>query len=360
MTAPPQLAALTGLRGIAAWLVVLYHVRLSLVALLPAPVIAALGKGYLAVDVFFVLSGFVIWLNYADLVGAGGRAATGRYLWRRLARVWPLHAALLCVYVAVALALGASGRDTSAYPFTELPLHLLLIQNWGLTSALTWNDPAWSISTEFAAYLLFPLLALSAVRAPRMGPGMVLGLAGVLCALIWLYFALNGHTSLGADISRFGLGRCLGEFALGCTACALWRRGVGTAPGWAGCAIGWLAGGLILGWPETAIVPLATFAAILALAFADGAVARRLGSGAFLWLGEISYSTYLSHSLLFLLFKLAFVGSDLQIGWTGLAAYLALVLAMSAALYRWVERPAQRSLNRLVPARRTAAPQPSA
>ena len=359
MTAPPQLAALTGLRGIAAWLVVLYHVRMSLTVLLPAPVIRVLGKGYLAVDVFFVLSGFVIWLNYADAVGGGGWAATGRYLWRRFARVWPLHAALLAAYVLLALLLGASGRDTSAYPFAELPLHVLLIQNWGLTPALTWNDPAWSISTEFAAYLLFPLLALSAVRLPRMGPGMVLGLAGALCALIWVYFAANGHTSLGADISRFGLLRCLGEFALGCAACALWRRGAGTASGWAGCAIGWVAGGLVLGWPETAIVPLATFAAILALAFTDGALARRLGSGVVLWLGEISYATYLSHSLLFKLFKLAFVGTDAQIGWTGLAAYLALVLGTSAALYRWVERPVQRSLNRLVPPRRAAAPQPS-
>ncbi|MFN5779758.1 MAG: acyltransferase, partial [Novosphingobium sp.] len=58
-----HLDALTGIRGLAAWLVVLYHIRLSLTALLPGEVIVALAKGYLAVDLFFMLSGFVIWYN---------------------------------------------------------------------------------------------------------------------------------------------------------------------------------------------------------------------------------------------------------------------------------------------------------
>jgi len=355
-----RLDALTGLRGIAAWLVVLYHVRPSLTGIVPGAVVEGLGKGYLAVDVFFVLSGFVIWLNYADSVASGGWAATGRYLWRRFARVWPLHAVILAAFVALAVGLWATGRDTSAYPFAELPLHLLMIQNWGFTEALTWNDPAWSISTEFAAYLLFPLLALTAARLPRVSPLTLLGIAGLLCIAVWALFAANGHALLGADIPRLGLWRCLAEFALGCTACALWRRSAGTAAGWLGCALGWIAGGLALGWPETAIVPLVVISAILALALADGPVSRRLGSGFVLWLGEISYSTYLSHVLLFTLFKLAFVGPDLQLGWLGLVAYLALVLAVSAALYRWVERPAQRALNRLVPARLPTAPQASA
>ena len=162
---------------------------------------------------------------------------------------------------------------------------------------------------------------------PRVSPLALLGIAGLLCAAAWALFAVNGHPLLGADIPRLGLWRCLAEFALGCTACALWRGSAGTAPGWLGCALGWLTGGLILGWPETAIVPLTVFAAILALALADGPVVRRLGSGFALWLGEISYSTYLSHVLLFMLFKLAFVGPDLQIGWLGLAPYQGLVLA---------------------------------
>jgi peptidoglycan/LPS O-acetylase OafA/YrhL len=71
---PRHLDALTGLRGIAAWLVVLYHIRLSLVSILPPGVIAVLARGYLAVDLFFVLSGFVMWYNYAAPLASGGPA----------------------------------------------------------------------------------------------------------------------------------------------------------------------------------------------------------------------------------------------------------------------------------------------
>src|SRR5690606_30640729 len=63
---PPRLDALTGIRGIAAWLVVFYHVRFSFLTLFPPEAISALGKGYLAVDLFFVLSGFVLWFNYGE------------------------------------------------------------------------------------------------------------------------------------------------------------------------------------------------------------------------------------------------------------------------------------------------------
>jgi len=63
-----ELRALTAARGVAAWLVVLYHIRLS-IAGLPAPLVATLGKGYLAVDFFFLLSGFVIGYAYDDRWG---------------------------------------------------------------------------------------------------------------------------------------------------------------------------------------------------------------------------------------------------------------------------------------------------
>lgn len=344
---PADLAALTGVRGIAAWAVVLYHVRLSLLTIVPAPVIAMLAKGYLAVDLFFVLSGFVIWLNYAQRVASQGAGAAGLFLWRRVARVWPLHVVLLAAFVGLAMVTRLTGRDSSDYPFSELPLHVLMIQNWGFTDALAWNGPAWSISTEFAAYLVFPALVVVAARVPRLPSGALLGLAGGLCAAIWAVFAANGHTSLGADIAHLGLWRCLAGFTLGCVACALWQRGAGSTAGWAGCALGWLLGGLALGWPETALVPPLAFALLLALAFCDNRLSRWLGRGAVLWLGEVSYSTYLAHALMFTLFKLAFVTPDLQIGWVGLAAYLALVLGASAMLNHWVERPAQAALNRI-------------
>ncbi len=344
---PRHLDALTGIRGIAAWGVVLYHIRLSLTGLLPAPALAVLAKGYLAVDLFFILSGFVIWYNYAARIAGGGAGATRLFLWRRFARVWPLHGAILAGFLGLALVMIATGRDASGYPLGELPLHLLLIQNWGLTSALSWNHPAWSISTELAAYLVFPALVLMA-RWDRVPSAVLLVLTALLASGIFVLFAFKGHADLGADIPGLGLWRCLASFAMGCLMCQLWQRWQaarlgGVLAGLSCAAI--LAGAFAFGLPETAWVPSAFFTGLLALALGRGAVVRLLGGKALTYLGEISYSTYLGHYGLFILFKLAFVDASLQLGWGGLIGYLALVMVMSAVLYHGLEKPAQRWLN---------------
>ncbi|MFC0590033.1 acyltransferase family protein [Novosphingobium aquiterrae] len=345
--APRHLDALTGIRGIAAWGVVLYHIRLSLVMICPPWLIAILGRGYLAVDLFFMLSGFVIWYNYAERIAAGGWAAARLFLWRRFTRVWPLHGAILLAFIGLVAVLAATGRDTAGYPLAELPLHVLLLQNWGFTPRLSWNHPAWSISTEMAAYLVFPALvvAMQWARVPTLA---LLALAGAVAVALHAGFAARGYDGLGGDITHLGLWRCLAGFVLGCLMCQLWQR-------WRAYRIAWLiaatACAAILGLAamlslaETAFVPAAFFAGLLALALAHGPLSRVLGGGALHYLGEISYSTYLVHFLLFILFKLAFVDRSLQIGWFGLAAYLAMVLTASVVLYHGLEKPAQRWLN---------------
>jgi peptidoglycan/LPS O-acetylase OafA/YrhL len=343
----PRLDALTGIRGVAAWLVVFYHVRASIHQIVPQDVIALCAKGYLAVDLFFVLSGFVLWFNYGERLHEGGRAQVWPFLWRRFSRVWPLHAFILAVFVALALALVATGNPNPRYPLAELPLHFLLIQNWGFTDHLRWNDPAWSISTEFAAYLVFPLIAAT-VRWERLSAPALLTIALGLCAGIAVLFTAAGTGSLGEHIVSLGLWRCLAEFSLGVVACLLWRKWHGKAGAAAWTAIGSaaiLSAGLGLGLPETVFVPALFFSAILALSLDRGPMARALSTRAAVYLGEISYSTYLSHFLLWIVFKMAFVGHDLQIGWPGLAGYMAMVAAASVCLYHGVEKPAQKWLN---------------
>ena len=346
-TDQPRLGALTGIRGIAAWLVVFYHVRLSLHDIWPQPAIDLFAKGYLAVDLFFVLSGFVLWYTYGERLSEGGRAQVWPFLWRRFARVWPLHAFILALFVALAAALALTGNPNPRYPFAELPLHFLLIQNWGLTGHLRWNDPAWSISTEFAAYLVFPLIA-AALRWDRLGAGALLAIAFALCAAIAALFAAAGTGSLGEHIVSLGVWRCLAEFSLGVVACLLWAkwRGTAAAAGWSALACAAiLACGVLFRLPETQFAPAAFFTGILALSLDRGPVARALSTRVAVYLGEISYSTYLAHFLLWIVFKMAFVGPDLQIGWAGLAGYFATVALASVALYHGVEKPAQAWLN---------------
>jgi peptidoglycan/LPS O-acetylase OafA/YrhL len=344
---PAHLDALTGIRGIAAWAVVFYHIRLSLTGLFPTEAIAVMARGYLAVDLFFILSGFVIWYNYADRLRSGGVGEARLFLWRRIARIWPLHAAILLAMVGFVAVLALTGRSTAGYPLAELPLHLLLVQNWGFTPALSWNHPAWSISTEFAAYLLFPLVVLAADW--RRAPTWLLGLIVlILLGGIHALFAAFGYRALGYGIEHLGLLRCLAAFTLGNIMCLLWQRWRNAAHGGllAGLScLGLVAGGVMLGLPETAFAPAAFLSGLMALALGRGILVRLLATRPLVYLGEISYSTYLAHFFLFILWKIAFVDASLQLGWNGLAGFLALVLVMSVALYHGLEKPAQRWLN---------------
>ena len=349
-----DLRHLTGIRGLAAWLVVLFHIRWLFYPLWPRWLLAAADKGYLAVDLFFMLSGFVLWLNYADRLRSGGWAETRRFWWRRFARIWPLHAAVLLGFVVLAAAEALRGHAMQNAPPAELPLNLALLQNWGFTSALTWNVPSWSISTEAAAYLLFPLLV---VICPweRVSLAGLAAITALLLINLHILFLSNGEPGLGADIARYGLRRCLLEFALGNVMCLLWtrarhlpdaRRDLACRLAAASCALCLLAG-WVFALPETGFVPAAFFTGLLGLTLSRGLVARVIGARLPHHLGEISYSTYMSHYLLFILFKGAFVpNTGAHLGWPSMAGYLAMVLAASELLHYLVEMPAQRWLNR--------------
>jgi len=338
-----ELRALTGVRGIAAWFVVFYHIRLS-IAGLSTSLRDVFAKGYLAVDFFFLLSGFVIWLTWNDRLRTGGMAGVPRFLQKRLARIWPLHLVTLAGAVALALVLRATGRDDPQFVFLELPLHIVLLQNWGFTRHLAWNDPAWSISAELAAYLLFPLLVM-AVDWRRVPSAVLLALAGLL--LLALHLTIDSPT-LGTDIPRYGLLRCLIEFTTGSIVCALWLRWR-TARAAIGAAIS-IATALIIMWiaglPETLVIPALFATLLLLLALTSGRPHNPFETRTIHFFGEISYATYLGHFILWKAFKLAFVADANAVSPAKIALYLGLVLLASIALYHLIERPAQRWLNR--------------
>ncbi len=343
MTAP-RIDALTGVRGLAAWLVVLYHVRGGMADTLAAPAMAVLDKGYLAVDLFFVLSGFVLWLTWGERFGAAGFAPAPDFIRKRIARVWPLHAVVLAATVAFAALLLATGRPLPPdYRWDTLPMHVLLIQNWGLTRELGWNDPSWSISTELAAYLCFPAAAIALARL-RPARWVAVAIGGGLVIALDRLFAANGGALLGHDIARLGLARCLVEFGCGMIACHVWQMRRGTIV--LGVALlvvvattfAWTTGVL----RETLVVPIAFAALVVVIADTSNWRSNPLSLRALVWLGEISYSTYLAHYLLWTLFKIVFVADPQAVPPTLVALYLALTLASSVVLHKAVEVPGRR------------------
>lgn len=340
-TARTQLDALTGTRGIAAWLVVLYHIRLAMPDSVPAGLVAVLAKGYLAVDLFFVLSGFVMWLTYGPRFQRQGLAAAPGFLWRRIARIYPLHAVILAATIAYAGTLAMAGKaDTAQYPVAELPLHILLIQNWGLTDHLTWNDPSWSISTELAAYLLLPLAAVTLFRKDWSPVACAAG-AAALAAALHLWFSAQGAATLGHDIVWNGLPRCIAGFFAGVLMAMAWRADNGGRAKHVALAVSvaafalWLAAVL----PETLAVPFGFTALVYWLAATSSAPGNPLAGRVAVHLGDISYSTYLAHFLLWIIFKHLFVAEATNVPLAHIALYLAGVYAASVLLYRLVEAP---------------------
>lgn len=351
--APGQmLPTLTGLRGFAALAVLFYHIRGGMTGFLPDRVISVLAQGYLAVDLFFVLSGFVLWWTYGNEFRDRGIGAAPHFIVRRFARIFPLHLAVLSAMLLFAAALLLSGRDPGEhYSFADLPAHYLLVQNWGFSDRLAWNDPAWSISTEWAAYLLLAITGGWLARLPSGAWSFPLLAIAMAAALGW-WFAATGRASIGDDIPATGLVRCLVEFGIGILLCKWWtarREGprgpaiiYGTALGLGGAAV------LLFGvaGSQPAAVPLImTAVVILGL---QASIARRplLSGRVAQWLGDISYAVYLSHFFLWILFKLFFVDDPARVHPAMILAFTLLTLAASHFLHIAFEVPGRRLAQR--------------
>jgi len=173
----------------------------------------------------------------------------------------------------------------------------------------------------------------------------------------------GGADILDRNIPRFGLLRAITEFAMGTILCGLWLRFRGEGRALLAAAAGTGAAALLLlvtgFWPETLGVPIFLAALLLAVALTAGSRANPLAWRPVHYLGEISYSTYLVHFLLYILFKLLFVEESGRMTPPLLGLFLAMTLAASAALYHGVERPAQRALNALAGRRRAATLSPA-
>lgn len=356
---PGELLALTAARGIAAWWVVLFHVHLYLPAGLPGPAKALLGAGNLAVDFFFLLSGFVIQLSWGRRLAEGAPAAD--FLRARFARIYPLHLVMLLAfagYWGAALLLGR--LSWAQFDPLHLLLSLALVQNWGFTGSTGWNVPAWSISAELAAYLLFPLL-LATLRLAHRPLWLLAAMLVALSVAVHAAFFWLGHPFPNA-VAQTGLPRCLAQFAMGMIVFELYRRLAGRDPSGEGPRLSPFlaaAGLLALAWTQLGapVMPLASALVLLGLALAPPGL---LAAAPLQWLGRISYSTYLSHYFVLTLFKYALVDAPGgRLGFGAAALYLLAVAAVSVILYHGVERPAQRLLLEGRERRRAALPGPA-
>lgn len=336
-----QLQSLTPMRGIAAFWVVLYHYAARyLPALQVDRHTHLLDKGYLAVDLFFMLSGFVLthvyWRSFARPEAGSYR----KFLTARIARLYPLHLFVLLLFAATALAsraveYAATGKFEAialqgARSLTALVANLFMLQ--GLRAGeLSWNYPAWSISVEFIAYLGFPL-ALPWIW--RAGPRTKLALSLLLVALL-AGFARMTTDNFDQWDGPLTLLRCLPEFLLGAVLYAFFAGRQPMAFLRSDAFLVILAATLLLlihlGASDFVIV-LVFPALIMAAVTNEGRASRFLNVRPLVWLGEISYALYLFHGLVQFVTSALLDGAGLQErDRLSAAASLAIMTAMLGA-----------------------------
>lgn len=346
---PENLKPLTSMRFLAAFWVVMFHYwpKLDLGAATGwTPGFVA--QGYLGVELFFVLSGFILCHVYLEAFGTE-KFKYGSFLWARLARVYPLHLATL-IGVGV-LALGATiagfSIDGNIVSWASLPANLTMTHAWGLAPQAAWNHPSWSISAEWFAYLTFPAFAFAAWKL-RARPGLALVLAtGALFGLYAAFQALAGFSLTQATI-HWGALRIVPCFALGCAAYLAWRSGGLKRPGMMALATTALiiACAALQMWDGLTVALFAVLLIALAgLSGRGGPLESKTG----VWLGEISYSVYMvcvPWKLLAINAASRLTGGSEHLPWWLWIAIVVAIVPIAGLSHHLIERPARDAMRR--------------
>jgi peptidoglycan/LPS O-acetylase OafA/YrhL len=339
---------LESLRGFAALVVVLFHTQAQSF-LVQNPLVRA---GFTMVDLFFVLSGFVIALSYAERIKDPSDAWTFQV--RRFWRLYPLHLAVMLCYIAAECAKLALTSET---PFDgrndagSLFASLLLVHPF-VSDRLVWNYPSWSIAMEFAAYALFAVTCVLARSRLVLAAAAIVAVSG-----FWL--VQNGMRADTFGVSGFM--RCVFSFFLGVLT---WRASklVQTVPNWLVGAT--LAAAVLavcnLDRVPYVILPVAFAALILSVAKArdDSLVRQVLSLKPAVFLGTISYSVYMVHAFGLLVLEQA-PKAKLGEGWLRtipepystlvVLGFVAGVLGVATLTYRHIEDRFRKGLAILKP-----------
>ena len=360
-----RLDALTGVRALAALWVMMYHFSyIPFGALHLLENVPAVNAGYLGVDLFFILSGFIITHTHRRDAGSLMRRAVLGFYVRRLARLYPVHL-LMLVALLVILWLGhifgvAANRPEAFRPI-DFFYNVILVQAWGVGTDLSWNFPAWSISCEWFAYLAFPLLAfgLTRITAPRAA---IRWLAVTIAAFVLAYWLFDFDLGESMNGSR-ALARIAFEFTAGALCCRLTElTNLRTLP-WTLLVLAATAVAVALSNTPARDLAIIGVSGVVIVAgrYGDNLVARFLALPLLVYLGEISYSLYMVHvPIRMTLGKFAEHAIDrLGPGFEeclAAAAFCLITVAIAAAVYHLVEVPARRWVLRWCAGRDLALP----
>ena len=368
----PHYVLLDGLRGMAALMVVWYHVFEGF-AFADGSSIEVFNHGYLAVDFFFMLSGFVISYAYDNRwqsVGAA-RLDLKSFFRRRLIRLHPMLVMGATIGVITYCLQGCVRWDGSEVPFWQVGVAWLMaicfVPIWpgaicdvrGNGEMFPLNGPAWSLFFEYIGNILY---ALFLRRLSSRALGIVVSLTG----LAWIYYAVtdvSGYGMVGVgwtlDAANFGGGllRMFFPFTLGMLMARHFRP---TKV----CGIFWIATGLLFLLFSVPYLPVVgevhlngvyemvcivlIFPCIVWLA-ASGTISDSLSSDLCRWLGNISYPLYIVHYPVMYLFYAWLIDNQrysLSETWPMVMAVLVLNLLLAHVCLKLYDEPVRRWIAR--------------
>jgi peptidoglycan/LPS O-acetylase OafA/YrhL len=361
-----MIKSLEGGRGIAALIVALYHLKIG------ADYFSVIRNGYLFVDLFFVLSGFVICAAYSNRLSSASDLQS--FLIRRIGRLLPLLLFSTVVYVLAANAIVLAKRIALSNGYGSL-LHspgsleylvpsaaeffstATMTHGMGVFDRLILNTPSWSISTEFYTYFLFAILCVflaGRVRLMAFALISAIGFTVSVIASIFLHDCLGqgGCMSLTYD---FGFTRTVFAFFLGTLtyhASRAMRLHVNALQVTGAVALA-LVFSLVDAHPALAFsFPVIFALLILSLSGDNGWLAGVLTRKPFQVLGERSYSIYLMHMPLILVFEnIAKRADGVPAGVAVLVIYATVLVVVSGWTYRFIEDPFRTLFNRIASGR---------
>ncbi len=377
-----RLPGLDGLRGIAVLAVIIYHADVSLLV-----------GGFLGVDVFFVLSGFLITSLLIDELTQTNTVDRARFYMRRIRRLMP---ALFLVLFFSVLVSGLFVLDAAYHVRRDLPWAITFVLNWSYLffeqsyfvniSRPPLLQHLWSLSVEEQFYVIWPILlvALYKVKVGNLAPRVKIFLVSATLAIAstaWMiYLSVANGFPIPNDPSRvyFGTDTHAMGLLVGCAAAALWRYEKLNARltpdrttalnslglfSLAGVAYFFLfvselneflyRGGFL-------ILSILTATLVIVAAHPGLKFGTRLGNPVLKWFGDRSYGIYLWHWPIFVLMR-----SGIDIQWSDPVAFvvkIAIVLVVADLSYRFVEMPIRNGAigTRLTTWRAAGIPRPQA
>jgi peptidoglycan/LPS O-acetylase OafA/YrhL len=389
-TVKVQLPPLTGLRWILAMWVVMFHETAPDGFMGPAmphdpnALFCLLRTGYMAVSIFFVLSGFILSYNYS-LANRWTVTQWLRFGVARFARIYPAYFVgllLMAPFVAGYLLKDHSPAALVRQAAAAL-LNLTLLQSWIPRAALSWNSPGWSLSVEAFFYCCFPIVGVALWKLSRLRSILIAGslfwAIAMAAPLLSLLLPAIGFDHLAAATSRYlnedrfwtNLLRFnplvrLPDFCVGILLGRAYQELIRRKSLFVGKGYYFYVPGIVLeilaisqckSLPYLLVhnglfLPLHAMV-ILGLALGGGALARLLSTGPMIFLGDTGYSTYILHSPVARWMKTVAVPPN---GIGVMVLYVLGVVCLSAIVFKVIEEPGSRILKRKLKSRFDVAP----